>query len=59
MKSYDIKKINGGIILQTIDSKLLDDYTVVTDRKPTDKELEDMLFTWKIVKYTKYSRTLL
>ena len=51
--SYDIKKINGGIILQTIDSKLLDDYTVVTDRKPTDKELEDMLFTWKIVKYTK------
>ena len=36
-----------------IDSKLLDDYKVVTDRKPTDKELEDMLFTWKIVKYVK------
>jgi len=51
--SYDIKKINGGIILQTIDSELLDDYTVVTDRKPTEKELEDMLFTWKIVKYVK------
>ncbi|MBO4815869.1 MAG: bifunctional phosphoribosylaminoimidazolecarboxamide formyltransferase/IMP cyclohydrolase [Clostridia bacterium] len=51
--SYDIKKINGGIILQTIDSKLLDGYEVVTDRKPTDKELEDMMFTWKIVKYVK------
>ena len=51
--SYDIKKINGGIILQTIDSKLLDNYEVVTNRKPTEKELEDMLFTWKIVKYTK------
>ena len=51
--SYDIKKINGGIILQTIDSKLLDEYEVVTDRKPTEKELEDMLFTWKIVKYVK------
>ena len=51
--AYDIKKINGGIILQTIDSKLLDEYEVVTDRKPTDKELEDMLFTWKIVKYVK------
>ena len=51
--AYDIKKINGGIILQTIDSKLLDNYEVVTDRKPTDKELEDMLFTWKIVKYVK------
>ncbi|MCL2354470.1 MAG: bifunctional phosphoribosylaminoimidazolecarboxamide formyltransferase/IMP cyclohydrolase, partial [Oscillospiraceae bacterium] len=29
--AYDIKKINGGVIVQTIDSKLLDDeYTVVT-----------------------------
>lgn len=51
--SYDIKKINGGIILQTIDSKLLDDYKVVTNRKPTEKELEDLMFTWKIVKYVK------
>ncbi len=51
--AYDIKKINGGIIVQTVDSKLLDEYEVVTDRKPTDKELEDMLFTWKIVKYVK------
>lgn len=51
--SYDIKKINGGIIVQTIDSKLLDDYKVVTNRKPTDKELEDMLFGLKVVKFAK------
>ncbi len=51
--SYDIKKINGGVIVQTIDSKLLDNYTVVTDRKPTDKELEDMLFGLKVVKFAK------
>lgn len=51
--SLDIKKINGGIIVQTIDSKLLDNYTVVTDRKPTDKELEDMLFGLKVVKFAK------
>lgn len=51
--AYDIKKINGGIILQTIDSELLNEYEVVTNRKPTEKELEDMLFTWKIVKYVK------
>ncbi|MDO5555085.1 MAG: bifunctional phosphoribosylaminoimidazolecarboxamide formyltransferase/IMP cyclohydrolase [Clostridia bacterium] len=51
--SYDIKKINGGIILQTIDSDLLNDYKIVTNRKPSEKELEDMLFTWKIVKYVK------
>lgn len=51
--AYDIKKINGGIIVQTIDSKLLDGYEVVTNRKPTKQELEDMMFTWKIVKYVK------
>lgn len=51
--SYDIKKINGGMIVQTIDAKLLDNYEVVTNRKPTEKEIEDMLFTWKIVKYVK------
>lgn len=51
--SYDIKKINGGIIVQTIDSKIYDDYEVVTNRKPTEKELEDLLFAWKVVKYVK------
>ena len=51
--SLDIKKINGGIIVQTIDAKLLDNYEVVTDRKPTDKELEDMLFGLKVVKFAK------
>jgi phosphoribosylaminoimidazolecarboxamide formyltransferase/IMP cyclohydrolase len=51
--AYDIKKINGGVIVQTIDSKLLDGYEVVTNRKPTEQELEDLMFTWKIVKYVK------
>lgn len=51
--SYDIKKINGGIIVQTIDSKLLDNYEVVTNRAPTEKELADMMFAWKVVKFVK------
>jgi phosphoribosylaminoimidazolecarboxamide formyltransferase/IMP cyclohydrolase len=51
--SLDIKKINGGIIVQTIDSKLLEGYEVVTNRKPTDKELEDMMFGLKVVKFAK------
>lgn len=55
--AYDLKKVNGGLIVQTIDSKLLsdneDDFRVVTDRKPTEKELDDLLFAWKIVKFTK------
>ena len=51
--AYDIKKINGGAIVQTIDSKLLDEYEVVTETKPTPEQMEDLLFTWKIVKYVK------
>lgn len=51
--AYDIKKINGGMIVQTIDGKLLDQYKVVTKIAPTPEQLEDLLFTWKIVKYVK------
>lgn len=53
--AYDLKKVNGGLIVQTIDSKLLieDELKVVTQRKPTEKEMEDMLFAWKVVKFVK------
>ncbi len=51
--AYDIKKINGGAIVQTIDSKLLEECEVVTNTKPTPEQMEDLLFTWKIVKYVK------
>ena len=51
--AYDIKKINGGIIVQTIDSKLLENYEVVTNRVPTEKELQDLMFAWKVVKFVK------
>ena len=51
--AYDIKKINGGAIVQTIDAKLLDEYEVVTNTKPSPEQMEDLLFTWKIVKYVK------
>ena len=52
--AYDVKQVSGGILIQDIDSKLLgDELKVVTDRKPTEKEMEDLLFTWKVVKFTK------
>lgn len=53
--AYDLKKVNGGLIVQTIDSKLLvdEELKVVTDRVPTEKEMEDMLFAWKVVKFVK------
>lgn len=52
--AFDVKKVSGGILVQDIDNKLLEgELKVVTDRAPTPEEMEDLLFTWKIVKYTK------
>lgn len=52
--SCDMKKVLGGILLQDRDqSCLYEKLEVVTERKPSDKELEDMLFAWKVVKNTK------
>jgi phosphoribosylaminoimidazolecarboxamide formyltransferase/IMP cyclohydrolase len=53
--SYDLKKVNGGLIVQTIDSKLLEEeeLKVVTDRAPSKKEMQDLLFAWRVVKFVK------
>ncbi|NLL00553.1 MAG: bifunctional phosphoribosylaminoimidazolecarboxamide formyltransferase/IMP cyclohydrolase [Clostridiales bacterium] len=53
--AYDLKKVNGGLIVQTIDSKLLeeDKLKVVTERTPSKKEMDDLLFAWRVVKFVK------
>ena len=53
--AYDLKKVNGGLIVQTIDSELMneEDLKVVTDRAPSEKEMEDMRFAWRVVKFVK------
>ena len=45
----------GGMLIQEQDTKVLtkDDLTVVTDAKPTDAQIEDLLFTWVVVKNAK------
>jgi len=53
--SYDLKKVSGGLLIQDKDTQLFknNDYRVVTNRKPTEIEMQDMIFAWKIVKYVK------
>lgn len=53
--AYDLKKVNGGLIVQTIDSKICEEseLKVVTDRVPSDIEMEDLKFAWKVVKFVK------
>jgi phosphoribosylaminoimidazolecarboxamide formyltransferase/IMP cyclohydrolase len=49
----DFKRVNGGILVQDTDLELHGDLKVVTTRKPTDKEMIDLLFTWRICKFVK------
>jgi len=50
-----MKKVPGGLLVQNYNSELLnmDDLKVVTEKKPTQEELEDLIFAMKVVKHTK------
>ncbi|GAA0854856.1 bifunctional phosphoribosylaminoimidazolecarboxamide formyltransferase/IMP cyclohydrolase [Aliiglaciecola litoralis] len=52
---YDFKRVNGGLLVQERDFGMVEeeDLTVVTQRQPTQQELKDLLFTWKVAKYVK------
>ncbi|OOE49934.1 bifunctional phosphoribosylaminoimidazolecarboxamide formyltransferase/IMP cyclohydrolase [Salinivibrio kushneri] len=52
---WDSKRVNGGLLVQARDQGMvgLDDLRIVTERQPTDKELSDALFCWKVAKYVK------
>ena len=54
-KSLDFKRVNGGLLVQDRDLGMIsaDDLTVVTKRQPTEAEIRDMLFTWKVAKMVK------
>lgn len=43
----------GGILVQSGDTKLFQDFDVVTKRMPTDEEINQLTFAWKICKYVK------
>lgn len=49
----DIKKVNGGILVQNGNTKLVDDYKVVTERIPSEKEMRDLKFAIKVCKHIK------
>ncbi|MDD6317782.1 MAG: bifunctional phosphoribosylaminoimidazolecarboxamide formyltransferase/IMP cyclohydrolase [Succinatimonas hippei] len=54
-KRIDCKKVNGGLLVQEADQLTLtmDDLKVVTKRAPTQSELEELLFAWKVCKFAK------
>jgi len=49
----DMKRVNGGLLVQDTDLALYEGLKVVTKRAPTEKEMEDLLFTWRVAKFVK------
>ena len=48
------KTVLGGLLIQDMDQRLIEgELKVVTQRHPTEEELKDLLFAWKVVKHTK------
>lgn len=57
----DMKKVSGGLLVQEPDIKDFDEnsWKVVTKREPTEKEKQDLLFGWKVVKHVKSNAIVL
>ena len=55
LPGFDFKKVSGGLLVQNTDLGRITaaDLKVVTEKKPTAAQINDMLFAWTVVKYVK------
>ena len=60
-KKIEVRNVDGGLLVQDTDTKILtkDDLTTVTKRAPSDEEIETALFTWKVLRHTKSNGILI
>ena len=51
----DVKRIGSGLLVQSRDAHRLtrDAMRVVTKRQPTDRQLDDLLFAWRVAQFVK------
>ena len=54
-RTFDYKRVLGGMLVQDRDLGVItkEDLKIVSKHKPTDKQIDDMLFAWKVVKFVK------
>jgi phosphoribosylaminoimidazolecarboxamide formyltransferase / IMP cyclohydrolase len=49
----DMKRVTGGLLLQDADLALYNELKVVSKRTPTEEEMADLLFAWRVAKFVK------
>jgi phosphoribosylaminoimidazolecarboxamide formyltransferase / IMP cyclohydrolase len=52
---WDFKRVNGGLLVQSRDIGMISaaDLKVVTQRAPSEQEINDLIFAWKVAKFVK------
>ena len=55
VQDLDYKRVNGGLLVQSRDTGMITaaDLKVVTKRAPTEQEIHDLIFAWKVAKFVK------
>jgi phosphoribosylaminoimidazolecarboxamide formyltransferase/IMP cyclohydrolase len=55
MNAWDFKRVGGGVLLQTQDSKNVapSELRVVTKLAPSAQQMQDLAFAWKVAKFVK------
>lgn len=53
--TLEYKRVGGGLLVQTADNLNIHstDLKIVSKRQPSPKELEDLLFAWRVAKFVK------
>ena len=53
--AFDFKRVNGGLLVQDRDQGMVteDELTVVSERAPSEEELRDLAFAWRVAKFVK------
>lgn len=53
--ALDYKRVNGGLLIQDRDLGVITEANlkIVTKRQPSETEIRDLLFTWKVAKFVK------
>jgi phosphoribosylaminoimidazolecarboxamide formyltransferase / IMP cyclohydrolase len=50
---FQLKTVAGGLLVQDEDFRLAEETRIVSQRQPTEQEMADLLFTWKVAKFVK------
>ncbi|SNS98393.1 bifunctional phosphoribosylaminoimidazolecarboxamide formyltransferase/IMP cyclohydrolase [Pseudomonas japonica] len=53
--AWDYKRVTGGLLVQSRDIGMITegDLKVVTQRAPSEQEIHDLIFAWKVAKFVK------